>query len=67
MMPMSKTVSESPPRRPPNTFCMVRIIWRAMPDWSSIRPMKMNMGSATRTGFLTMPPKIRPDSADSLR
>ena len=49
MMPMVVTVTASPPRTLPKRFCMECIIFSAMPERSSIRPMKMNMGKATRT------------------
>lgn len=47
--PMMVTVIASPPCTLPNRFCMVFIMPSAMPDRSSIRPIKMNMGIATRT------------------
>ena len=58
MMPMAVTVTARPPRTFPNRLCMERIRFSAIPDRSSINPMKMNMGKATRTQ-LSMNLKIR--------
>ena len=49
MMPMVVTVTARPPRTLPKRFCMECIIFSAMPERSSIRPMKINIGRATRT------------------
>ena len=49
MIPIRATVTASPPRTFPNKSCMENIIFSAIPDLSSIRPIKMNMGTATRT------------------
>ncbi len=47
--PISVTVTARPPRTRPNNWVKFSIICSATPERSSIRPMKMNMGSATRT------------------
>ena len=49
--PMSVTVTASPPRMPPNSREKLTMSSLAMPERSSIRPMNMNMGSATITQF----------------
>ena len=48
-MPMSVTVTASPPRTRPKTREKFTIRSLAIPDRSSIRPMKMKSGSATST------------------
>ncbi len=50
-MPMMVTVTANPPRTRPNNWVNLAIICSAMPERSSIRPMKMNMGNATSTQF----------------
>ena len=49
--PISVTVMASPPRTPPNSRAKLVIRLLAIPDRSSSRPMRMNMGSATITQF----------------
>ena len=39
MMPITATEIARPPRTLPNIFCMASIIFSAMPERSSIRPM----------------------------
>ena len=48
-MPITVTATASPPRTGPNRACMRDIMFSAIPERSSIRPMKINMGKATRT------------------
>ncbi len=48
---MIVTVTAMPPLTRPNNWVKLAIICSAMPDRSSIRPMKMNMGRATSTQF----------------
>ena len=51
MMPIMVTVIASPPRVLPNSRCIAVISFSATPLSSSIRPIKMNIGKATRTAF----------------
>ena len=45
-MPMRVTLMASPPLTLPNRSCMANIIFSAIPERSSISPMKMNRGRA---------------------
>ncbi len=47
--PISVTVTARPPRTPPSRRTKFVMSVAAMPERSSIRPMKMNIGSATST------------------
>ena len=65
-MPIMTTATPNPPRKRPNNWMKLSIRRSAIPERSSIRPMKMNMGSATSTQLLicakmrcTMTPKMR--------
>ncbi len=62
-MPIRATVTAIPPRTRPNSLTKLFISWPAMPERSSIRPMKMNIGRATRTQFF-MTSQIRSTTAE---
>ena len=49
--PIRVTVTARPPRMRPNNWTKFSISRSAMPDRSSISPMKMNMGRATSSSF----------------
>ena len=51
MMPIMVTVIASPPRTVPNRRCIEVMSRSATPLSSSISPMKMNIGRATRTAL----------------
>ena len=51
IMPMEVTVIASPPRTRPNKRCMELIKRSATPLTSSIMPININIGKATRTAL----------------
>ena len=53
--PTTMTEMESPPRRRPNSSAMVSSKSAARPDLSSVIPIKMNKGTATRVKFCITP------------
>jgi hypothetical protein len=59
MVPMIVTTSASPPGTLASSRLRQRSSAPATPDRSSIVPMKMNIGTATRIRFSAMPPQIR--------
>ena len=54
-MPISTTAMASPPLTRPRVSANDRISFSASPDWSSISPMKTNIGKATSTAFSIVP------------
>ena len=56
MVPIRVTDSARPPGTRRNRICSVFRRSRATPDFSSIVPMKMNMGIATSTGLSMVEP-----------
>ena len=54
-MPTSTTVTAYPPRNGPSTRTRLCISRSAMPERSSMMPMKMNSGRATISSLATMP------------
>ena len=62
MAPTTTTASARPPRRRPNSMPIVRSRSSASCDFSSIVPMKMKNGTASRTPF-DITPKTRSGNA----
>ena len=58
-VPISVTDSASPPGTRRSSTCSACSRSFATPDFSSIVPMKMNIGTATSTRLSTIPPKMR--------
>jgi hypothetical protein len=50
-MPISTTASARPPRNRPKSCTKLTISFSVTPERSSISPMKMNIGRATRIQF----------------
>ena len=59
IVPIKVTASAKPPRTRRSTMPSVLRRSSATPDCSSMVPMKMNMGTATSTGFSAAAPQIR--------
>ena len=53
--PTMITENASPPRNGPNSWPMVVSKASARPDFSRMRPMKMNNGTATSTSLVIVP------------
>ena len=60
MVPINVTASARPPGTRRSNTCRQLSRSRATPDFSSMVPMKMNMGIAVRMRFSAIPPKMRP-------
>ncbi len=58
-IPMNTTQIAKPPRIRPNICCIAVIIRSAIPLRSRSRPIKINIGNATSSGFLRSPPYMR--------